>query len=115
MKHVLKIFKALSDKNRIRILMILAKGPLCVCEITAILQMSVSTISKHLSILRDVGFISDEKSGKWVNYRINDCCADMPVQHILILLQLWLNKDEMVIADLEKVQSIDRNILCNIQ
>ena len=64
MRDVVKVFKALSDSNRVRILKMLEVRPLCVCEITRILNLATSTVSKHLSILRDVDFILDHKEGK---------------------------------------------------
>ena len=57
-----KIFKALSDNSRLRILKMLQTKSLCVCEIQDILGLAASTVSKHLSILRDAGFISEEKT-----------------------------------------------------
>ncbi|MBN2103259.1 winged helix-turn-helix transcriptional regulator [bacterium] len=57
MKEPIIVLKALSDKNRIRILKMLEKKSLCVCEITAILGLAVSTISKHLSILKEANLI----------------------------------------------------------
>src|SRR3990172_6435032 len=67
-----KIFKALSDLNRLRILKMLQTKPLCVCEITEILQLATSTVSKHLSILKEESFIIEQKEGKWVNYLNNN-------------------------------------------
>ena len=64
--------KALGEANRIRILKMLEIRPLCVCEITAVLRLAPSTVSKHLSILREAGFIIDQKEGKWVNYCLNE-------------------------------------------
>jgi len=72
MRKLAKTFQALSDTNRIRILKMLEVRHLCVCEITEILYLANSTVSKHLSILRDAEFILDEKDGKWVNYFLND-------------------------------------------
>ena len=72
MRELVKQFKALSDPNRVRIIKMLEVKPLCVCEIREILDLANSTISKHLTLLREAGFILDEKSGKWVNYRLND-------------------------------------------
>ena len=59
MRTLVKIFKALADSNRIRILKMLEVRPLCVCEITEVLNLAASTVSKHLSILRDADFIID--------------------------------------------------------
>ncbi len=72
MRQIIQTFKALSDANRVRILKMLQVKPFCVCEITEILNLATSTVSKHLSLLREAGFIIDEKEGKWVNYRLRD-------------------------------------------
>jgi ArsR family transcriptional regulator len=63
-------FKALADKTRLRILGLLFKRNLCVCEIMDILGMTQSRISRHLGILKQVGFIEEERRGRWVVYRI---------------------------------------------
>lgn len=114
MRDVLKIFKALSDANRLRIVKMLQIRPLCVCEITEVLQLATSTVSKHLSILRDSELIIDEKEGKWVNYRLNDSAADEYVGKLLPLLEKWLPDDKTIQRDAEKVTSVDRNIICRI-
>ena len=62
-----KIFKALSDSNRIRIVKMLQRKSLCVCEIKDVINLATSTVSKHLSILREAGLIVDWKDGKWIN------------------------------------------------
>jgi ArsR family transcriptional regulator len=53
MKNHLKVFKSLSDKNRLRIMKMLEARPMCVCEITAVLNLAPSTVSKHLSLLHE--------------------------------------------------------------
>lgn len=67
MLNLAKTFKSLSDTNRIRILKMLEVRPLCVREITEVLKLATSSVSKHLSILRDAEFIIYEKDGKWIN------------------------------------------------
>ncbi|MCX6154963.1 MAG: metalloregulator ArsR/SmtB family transcription factor [Candidatus Kapabacteria bacterium] len=114
MEKLLKIFKALSDKNRVRILLLLTKKKLCVCEIQDILGVTVSTVSKHLSILRDCDFIIDEKDGKWVNYSLNTASKDIVLNQILLILPFYLNNDELIQSDFEKVNSVCRKNLCNI-
>lgn len=113
MNTVIKIFKALSDKNRLRILLMLTKKKLCVCEIQDILGITVSTVSKHLSILRDIGFIVDEKEGKWVNYSLNTASKDIILNQIMLVLPFYLNDDELIQSDLEKVNIVCRKDLCN--
>lgn len=112
MRDLTKVFKALSDVNRIRILKMLEIRPLCVCEITDVMGLATSTVSKHLSILRDAGFIMDEKVGKWVNYSLNQSRPDTYAGQLMPLLAKWLPNDETVQKDAEKVSSVDRDTIC---
>jgi ArsR family transcriptional regulator len=105
------IFKALSDKNRIRIIKMLQKKPLCVCEIRAVLKLAISTVSQHLSILREAGLIKDWKEGKWINYKINPE-PNQPVSNALLFVQLQLEDDDTVKRDRKIIETIDRIILC---
>jgi len=114
MRPIIKIFKALSDSNRLRILKMLEIRPLCVCEISEILQLANSTVSKHLSILRDADLILDEKDGKWVNYSLNSGLKDLTKNQILAIIRKELPDDAQVQKDLVKVKAVDRNIICGI-
>lgn len=114
MRNLVKIFKALSDANRIRILKMLEVRPLCVCEITEVLCLATSTVSKHLSILRDADFIIDEKEGKWVNYYLNPEKDNSYIHQLLPLVQSWLPSDSVVLADKQKVSAVTRHQLCNV-
>ncbi len=114
MRDVLKIFKALSDPNRLRIIKMLEIRPLCVCEITDILDLATSTVSKHLSILREAELILDAKEGKWVNYRLNQATANQYVNQMLLLLEKWLPDDRIIQEDAQKVLAIDRYALCGV-
>ena len=108
-----KIFKSLSDPNRLRILKVLQTKSLCVCEITDILQLATSTVSKHLSILKAVGFIIEEKDGKWVNYSINPRPSDPRISSILSTLDFWISDENAIITDKVKVQKVNRIELCS--
>jgi len=112
MREVTRAFKALSDSNRIRIIKMLKIRPLCVCEITTILGLATSTVSKHLSILRDAGFILDEKEGKWVNYRVNASSEARYAMQLISVLGEWLLDDDTVKADIGQVMYIDRDEIC---
>ena len=65
------IFKALSDKQRLRILSLLLEGPIVVNDIKNVLHVSMSTVSQHLTILRYAGFVEDDKQGRWVYYGLS--------------------------------------------
>ena len=67
----IKVFKALADATRLRILKLLTGGELCVCEIMLALKKPQSSISHNLSILEDAGLINERKQGKWCHYRIS--------------------------------------------
>jgi len=108
-----KIFKALSDPNRLRILKMLQTKSLCVCEITDVLRLATSTVSKHLSILKSSGFIIETKDGKWVNYLINPRPSDARISSVLSTLDFWISDDQMIISDKQKVQKVDRNEVCS--
>jgi ArsR family transcriptional regulator len=72
MNELVMIFKALSDETRLRIIKLLEKGELCVCDITAALDMVQPKVSFHLSTLKEAGFIKDRKQGKWIHYSLDD-------------------------------------------
>jgi ArsR family transcriptional regulator len=72
MRQAVKIFKALSDPTRLRILMLLLQRELCVCELVFSLKMEQSRISHQLRILRDADLVEDIRDRKWTNYRIPD-------------------------------------------
>jgi ArsR family transcriptional regulator, arsenate/arsenite/antimonite-responsive transcriptional repressor len=113
-KHTAALFKALSDPNRIRILKMLEIRPLCVCEITAILPISTSTASKHLQILRDAGFITDTKDGKYVEYAITDASKESVVSQVLSYLRCCCGDDEEVRAYPKRLKQIDRYSVCGL-
>ncbi len=64
--------RAITDENRVRILMALRGRALCVCQVTAFLDLAPSTTSKHLSVLRQARLIEGRKRGKWVYYSLAD-------------------------------------------
>ncbi len=106
------LFKALSDKSRLRIIKMLQKKSLCVCEITEILKLATSTVSNHLSILTDASLIIGEKDGKWINYRINTNPNDNIISSTLLYLQFILEDDETILKDRRIIENVNRNVLC---
>jgi ArsR family transcriptional regulator, arsenate/arsenite/antimonite-responsive transcriptional repressor len=114
MKTSVRIFKALADPNRIRIFKMLQSRPLCVCEITAILGLATSTVSRHLSILRTAGMITDFKDSRWVNYRIEPEPAGPEIGKALDLMRAILEEDRTVQKDRKEADSVDRNRICGL-
>ena len=68
----MKVFKALADLTRLKILKLLSGGELCIGELMLALKRPQSSISHNLSILEDAGLIRERKEGKWCRYRISD-------------------------------------------
>lgn len=112
MKNLIIIFKALSDPNRMRIIKMLEEGELCLCEITNVLNLANSTVSKHLSILREAGLIVDLKEGKWVNFKLAKSPESIYVKEIQSLLKNWINEDKTVRADKNQTRQTDRIKIC---
>ena len=67
-----KIFKAIADPTRLKILKLLMGGELRICEIIIALKKPQSSISHNLSILEDAGLIKERKDGKWCHYKLSD-------------------------------------------
>ena len=72
MKNEAGIFKALADETRLRILLLLLDGELCVCELISALELPQSTVSRHLAYLKRTGWVCDRKQGVWMYYRLDD-------------------------------------------
>lgn len=70
MRKLINSLRALSDEIRLRIINLLSTGELCVCEIVDTLQLPQSTVSRHLTILKNAGMVEDNKQGQWVFYKL---------------------------------------------
>lgn len=80
MDQVLAVMKALSDSNRLKIvLVLLEQDELCACEITELLQVKGATASRHLAQLLNAGLLQSRKEGRWVHYRLNTETLARPV------------------------------------
>lgn len=109
------ITKALADPNRVRILLSLRRGELCVCQITELLDLATSTISKHLSILNQAGLILSRKTERWVYYRLPDKSATVTEREALDWVLKSLGKSDEAILDaakLKRILKIDPVELC---
>ena len=107
--------KALADVNRVRILALLQGRSLCVCQIIAVLGLAPSTVSKHLSILRQGGLLEIEKRGRWIHCRLADSGAPPVAKQALGWLRTSLKRDKRLEDDgrsLAKVLKVDPARLC---
>jgi len=114
MRNIERVFKAIADRNRIRILKMLEAKPMCVCEITEVLGIAQPSVSRHLSILRDAGLLDDEKDGIWTNYCLSRSGNDVVVT-MLSSLSRWGNEDGVIRIDREKAKKIEREKVCTVK
>ena len=70
-----KVFKAMAHPSRLLIINAVAEEPLCVCELRDLVGHDISTVSKHLSILKDAGILESEKRGKQIFYSLSMKCV----------------------------------------
>lgn len=83
MKTLSRITKALADEQRLKLLAALGPDEVCVCQLTELLKLAPSTVSKHLSILEQAGLIVGRKQGRWVHYRLAGRDAPNPIRETL--------------------------------
>ena len=105
-RATLRVTKALSDGQRIRIMMLLRGGELCVCRIVEVLALAPSTVSKHLSILSEADLVEVRKDGRWAYYRLARGEARKTVRPVLKWLEDMLCGNETVIQDSHKLADI---------
>jgi DNA-binding transcriptional ArsR family regulator len=112
------ITKALSDPNRVRILLALRCGELCVCQITEMFGFAPSTVSKHLSILHHASLILSRKTERWVYYRLPGKAAPVAVREALDWVHKSLAKTAEAAADskaLKRILKTDPAEICRRQ
>lgn len=106
--------KALSDPNRVRILLALKSGELCVCQITELFGLATSTVSKHLSILNQAGLIRSRKTERWVYYRLAAKAAPVAVREALDWVRKSLAKTGEAAADAKRLKRIVKMDLAEV-
>lgn len=111
MKKTIQQFKALADETRLRLLaLLLSAGELCVCDLTATLQLPQSTVSRHLAYLKGAGWVNDRRVGVWIYYSI---ATDNLMQHeIAEVLRRRLAEIPSVAEDIKRLASFSEGATC---
>jgi ArsR family transcriptional regulator, arsenate/arsenite/antimonite-responsive transcriptional repressor len=118
MRDLMAIFKALADKNRVRILMAFRSEELCVCQIVELLGLAPSTVSKHMAILKQARLLESRKDGRWMFYRLAEDDAPVEAREITALVSRLLANDLQEREDskrLKQILKMDRDELCRRQ
>jgi len=97
------ITRALGDENRVRILLSLREGELCLCQIIEVLGLAPSTVSKHVDLLRQAGLIEMRKEGRWHYYRLAGRDAPPAAREALRWVMPSLENEQVIISDAEKL------------
>lgn len=118
MRDFMEIAKALAEENRVRILCLLRKQPLCVCQIIEVLGLAPSTVSKHLSVLYQARLIDSSKKGRWIYYNLS--CEEVPDAVCASFQWVFdsLSNDRQIQQDdsrLQEILQLDPEELCRIQ
>jgi len=118
MRDFMAITKALADEPRVRVLLALRRGELCVCQIVELLGLATSTVSKHMSILKQARLVESRKEGRWMYYRLAGKDAPKVVQQVMAWVANSLASDPQVVRDKKRLASIctsDPHELCVAQ
>ncbi len=112
MNNFIKVTKALSDSNRIKIVKMLQHKTMCVCELTKALDLAQPTVSKHLKILVDAGLVDSEKDEKWVNYYLSSGEKSPYAATLLGNIKHWLEDDPEIFDLIKLLPEINRDTIC---
>gem|GEM_PF-121383 len=112
MKDFIKVMKALSDPNRVKIIKMLQHKTMCVCEMREALDVSQPTVSKNLKILEEAGIVDFKKEGLWVDYHLTDGSKSPYAASLLGNLRHWLENEAEVKELIEKIPRIRREEVC---
>lgn len=94
--------KALADPTRLRIIVLLSRGELCVCDLTEVLHLPQPTISRQMAKLKSAGMVSDRRAGKWVHYQLT---GEHFLSDITGTIGRQLSHTEPFKSDLERLES----------
>jgi ArsR family transcriptional regulator len=112
MKSFIKVMKAISDPNRIKIVKMLQQKMMCVCELRGALGISQPSVSKHLKVLEEAGLVDYQKDGQWVNYYLSDGRSSPYAANLLGNIKHWLEDDPEIVEISKKIPFLNREELC---
>lgn len=104
-RSVTRLFKALGDETRLRIVVLLAHGELCVCHLEEALRLSQPNVSRQLAILRSASIVEDRREGNWVYYRLLEQ-EDQDCERQLKALVQSFGKRDVLRRDVERLVKI---------
>lgn len=112
MKQFIRVMKALSDPNRVRLIKILGIQKLCVCELQALIGLAQSTVSKHMKVLEEAGLVDFQKEGSWIIYQLTAGEESDYARVMLENLEDWLDDDTQLHEMIARLSQVDRERIC---
>ncbi len=106
MRAFLDITGALSDETRVRALLALRGGDLCLCHLVGLLELAPSTVSKHMDLLVRAGLVQRRKDGRWAYFRLADRTAPAAVRQVLRWAVEALENDPTLERDAKRLASL---------
>ena len=111
MREFLAIAKALGDESRVRALLSLQSGELCLCQIIEVLGLSPATVSKHMNLLHQAGLVERRKDGRWHFYRLAGAGATPLARGALEWATAGLRRDAAIRHDAQRTRRVRRRDL----
>jgi len=118
MRDFMAVVRALADENRVRALLALRERELCLCQIIELLGLAPSTVSKHMTILKQARLVDSRKNGRWNYYRLADEDAPVEANEALAWVRKALSSDPQTCKDdarLEQILKLEPEVLCRRQ
>jgi DNA-binding transcriptional ArsR family regulator len=112
MDELLAAMKALSDGSRLRTVMALRSGELCVCQLTELLRLAPSTVSRHMAVLRHAGLVKSRREGRWIRYGLAEEGRSPCVEALLKTAFEQLSGDPVMTEDKRRAREIRKTMTC---
>jgi len=114
MQRFLVVAKAVSDESRLRALLSLRDGELCLCQIIDLLGLSPSTVSKHMDVLQRAGLVERRKEGRWHYFRLASHQATPVVRRAIKWVLESLRDEPVAIGDTKQLCCVRRKDLSEL-
>jgi DNA-binding transcriptional ArsR family regulator len=106
MNEFFQLTKALADESRVRLLLALRGGELCACQLTELIQLAPSTVSKHLFLLKHAGLLESRKEGRWIYFKLAGKDAPLVVREAMGWVRKSLGRSPYAQADAKRLKEI---------
>jgi ArsR family transcriptional regulator, arsenate/arsenite/antimonite-responsive transcriptional repressor len=106
MQELLAITRALDNAHRLRILLSLRGGEVCLCQLIEVLELAPSTVSKHVDLLRQAGLVEMRKDGRWHYYRLAGRDASPAVRDALRWVTRALAEEQLILSDAARLAGV---------